>query len=342
MNNETNANLTPEQRKARVRRLRRKRRFRLAVVVLAFILVITLITGPVLAFAVFRVKDFRVEGESRYSEAQITEASGIEVGKSLVFVNCEKSGKSISTLLPYIEKATITKKLPGTVIIRIESIETLYALSDGKGVYTLASESLKVLESVTEIPEDAIVVLCSRPIASNEGQKLVYDGEDGEEITALLEEIISELNSNEFNNISVINLLDKDNIRVLYQNRLLMNLGDKSSLAAKINLGKRVIGDQDSVNAAQYGEINLTIAGKAYFLQCDKMRIDEDSVNEGMLTVDEREAKSEAYEEMVTELVTDENGETVTNENGENVTVVVTTEAQTETTAPAETETTAA
>ena len=61
-NQENARRLTPEERAARVKKLKQKRRVRLAIVITAFLLLLALIISPIVLFFVLRVKDFALEG----------------------------------------------------------------------------------------------------------------------------------------------------------------------------------------------------------------------------------------------------------------------------------------
>ncbi len=73
----------------------------------------------------FRVSDIRVEGSKRYSAEEIMDAAGIEKGSNLFFINRFTSVSRIFSQLPYIESASITRELPGRVIITVEESRAL-------------------------------------------------------------------------------------------------------------------------------------------------------------------------------------------------------------------------
>ena len=125
--------LTPEERAIRVKNLKRKRRFRLAIVATAFILLLCLIVSPIIVFAVFRVKTFKVEGASPYTSEQIISASGIQQGKSLIFADLDEAAASIEKTLPYTDNVKLTKKLPSGIIIRLEETSAGFAVEMSGG-----------------------------------------------------------------------------------------------------------------------------------------------------------------------------------------------------------------
>lgn len=291
MNVNSGHNPTPEERKRHIKKIKRKRRMRLAIVIAAFILLLSLVVLPVVAYAVFRVDEYKIDGKTRYTQEQIIEAAGISPGSTLLFARTEKAENSITSKLPYIEKVTITKALPGTLVIKVESGSEVYSFNSGSGSYVLASPSLKTLESVSTPPEGAITVICQPPVGAQIGSQLAFTSEkDADDKTLeLLKLIKAGIKKAGLNGITSINLLDTNGIRIVYQGRLLLRIGNSDRLDSKLALGKKVINDQDDVNAAQYGKINLTIEKKAYFLPCEPAEVEAAATAEKDSSVAEQE-----------------------------------------------------
>lgn len=268
---------TPAERRKRIKKIKRKRRIRLAIVIAAFILLLCAVAAPITALVIFRVDDYQIDGETRYTREEIIAASGIPNGSSLLFLNADKVKKSIEAKLPYIDTAKVEKKLPGTLVLTLTSAEKVYAFSNGTGGYILASSSFKALETVAEPVPGATIVKCAAVTAHTVGESISFANDENGEVLKLLKEINSALTEAELDGITLINMLDMDNIRLVYDSRLLLRLGSSEKTESKLSLGKKVIDDQNSVNPARYGMINLKVAKKAYFLPCTARDIAADS-----------------------------------------------------------------
>ena len=86
---------------------------------LAFLLVIAAL---VLALSVFfRVAKVEVEGNERYTDEEIVDASGIEQGDNLFFINRFAAMSRINAKLPYVESAVINLEMPNR--LKIETPE---------------------------------------------------------------------------------------------------------------------------------------------------------------------------------------------------------------------------
>ena len=99
------------KRKARQRKIRRRR-----IKVLLFVLAVGV--GVILSLTVFfKIESISASGSSKYSAEQIIAATGIKKGDNLFIssVNEEK----LKTKLPYIEKVTVKRKLPGTYTLKV-------------------------------------------------------------------------------------------------------------------------------------------------------------------------------------------------------------------------------
>ena len=96
--------------------------------ILTFVIIVL---GVLLALSVFfRVSKITVDGNSYYTEEQIVQASGIEHGDNMFFVNRFSAASRIFAKLPYVQKVTINRKLPNHVVIEIaESQELGYVVS---------------------------------------------------------------------------------------------------------------------------------------------------------------------------------------------------------------------
>ncbi len=271
--NQTGRQLTPEERELRTRRLKRKRNIRIAIVAVGFVILLSLIVCPIVIFAAFRVNSFKVEGVAPYTEAEVIAASGIEEGKSLVFANPEKAAAAIEKNLPYTDNVKITKKLPGGIIIRLEKTEKEYAIQLANGTYALLNSKMKVLEYSSDAPKGVSLIKGAMPAYYETGEILSFNsepvtakkgGEPVDRTLSLITEITAAIAENGMKNIDLIDISSSSNIYMIYQNRIVLNLGDSSGIPSKISLGQHTLEAENAISPTQSGTINLTVAGKAY------------------------------------------------------------------------------
>lgn len=288
MNTENNGmgqqrRLTPEERQIRIKQLKRKRNIRKAIVCVGFLLVLSIIVSPVLILTLFRVKSFTVEGTGIYTQEEIISASGIVMGKNLLFTDLDEAADNIERLLPFTNDVKITKKLPSGIIIRCDSTEASFAIAMPNGLYALTNENLKVLELSGKRPSDVALITGVVPYSAEVGEVAAFDvvkeGEKKEEFVDetlnLILEITGAVTRNETGDINLINVSDKNDIYLIYQGRIVLNLGGSNEISSKLSLGTKVISSENTIDPFQYGTIDLTVVTEAVFNPSDMKDIAE-------------------------------------------------------------------
>ena len=308
-------------------------RHRIIYIILA---IIVLILGIFLSFSLFyNANRIEVRGYSIYETDEIIAASGISKGDNMVSMKFDSIEEKITSALPYIGSVDFKRSFPDKLIITVHEIGISAAFETTDG-YVLVNDKAKVLGQVASIEE----VLANAELVG--GAKLSNDTEEtetevtsfvvesekiiivtGAEITksefgkeielkkenavASYQKIMTFFSENEISGITSINLKDPHNITFMYEDRIIIKIGSVLNLTdKKMAAAAAIIKDQDSVGTNQEGTIDLTVSDKKYYFS----------------------PKVETTAPVVTEVVTDENGEAVTNEQGQVVTQVVTTTAE--------------
>lgn len=278
MDRETNQGqarrLTPEEREIRQRKLKKKRRARLAIVVTGFVLLIALIISPIVLFALFRVEGFAVEGTSPYSKEEIINASGIEKGKSLIFVDIDEAQAAIEKNLPYTDDVVIKRKLPNTVVIRYGETSKAYALQVSGGAYALTDSSLKVLELVSDVPEGITLIKGAVPVKAELGTVMSFAAEteenkEEEQATDRTQEIIirvlSAIPAEESANINMVDFSSFNNIYLIYKERVVMRFGESTDIEPRIDLAFRSLAVETGIDPSVSGIMTSIVPKEASF-----------------------------------------------------------------------------
>ncbi|MCC6553803.1 MAG: FtsQ-type POTRA domain-containing protein [Polyangiaceae bacterium] len=82
----------------------------------------------------FAIRTVLVDGAQRRSAEQVASAGGIEVGKNIFVLDPATAGAAIATD-PWIERATVTRKLPSTIQVSVVEREALAIASIGGELY---------------------------------------------------------------------------------------------------------------------------------------------------------------------------------------------------------------
>lgn len=278
MDRETNQGqprrLTPEEKAIRKKKIQRKKRIRIALVMTCLALLVVLIASPIVMLVLFRVNGFAVEGISPYSKEEIINASGIEKGKSLIFVDIDEAKAAIEKNLPYTDEVVIKRKLPDTVVIRYGETKRTCAIQIGGGAYALTDSKLKVLEHVSDVPEGIILIKGAAPVKADIGTVLSFANEteknkDAEQTTDRTKDVIlrvlSAIPEEETVNVNMVDFSSFNNIYLIYKERVVMRFGESTDIEPRIDLGFRSLAVEIGIDPSVTGIITSTIPKEASF-----------------------------------------------------------------------------
>lgn len=130
---------------------RRRRRGRLSFLwkLIAAVVIVAAMIAAITLF--FRMDHIAVSGMVRYSEQDVLEASGLELGTNLYYINKYEVKERIFTQLPYVEEVRINRKLPDTMLIEIRECKAVAGIEFAGNVW-LISEHGKLLEKAETVP----------------------------------------------------------------------------------------------------------------------------------------------------------------------------------------------
>lgn len=162
-----------KQRKRRRRRSRRNGRFLSLYLVLAVVLIGAVIAAGCIVF--FKVNQFEVNGNQRYSVEEIAEASGIQEGDNLFLLNKTGTAQKLLDRLAYVRSVNIKRKLPDTVVLTIVESDAVAAIQSEKQ-WWLINEEGKVMETTTK-PKEFIQVTGLTLVSPEPGEPIAVEDE---------------------------------------------------------------------------------------------------------------------------------------------------------------------
>jgi hypothetical protein len=129
----------------------------------------------------------------------------------------------------------------------------------------LLNENGKVLEKDLETVGENIILANLGKVESVEVGEIVTL--EDERVFTKLQNLLDECDRIGLKDISLIDLSDIYNIKLVYQGRITLELGetDSENLNSKLALGRAAIQKQDEENNMYRGTINLTVDGKGYW-----------------------------------------------------------------------------
>ena len=241
------------------RRRRRKRNYSLYYLMI-FILVAA--AGITLSLTVFfKVTKINVEGTTQYDTNSIIEYSKIRVGDNIFRADYEQAITGILQNLIYIDNVQIKKTLTCEVDIFVEpSVPKANILYDGG--YLLISGNGKVLEKMSEPKEGLRIIKGYAPEETEIGDKLI-SLEEGKSVLA--DTLLDLLDKLELAEVTQVDITDKYNLILSYENRITIELGGATDLEYKINYAAELISTQ--ISATKEGTLLMLGGNEASFLE---------------------------------------------------------------------------
>ncbi len=254
-----------EVRKRQNKKRKLKNSVRNAIISFSIIVAVFAI-GTVLSLTVFfNISAIEISGSGTYSEDEIKNICGVEIGENLFLINSDETAKKITQGLPYVYDVKIKKKLPVTLSIVISDAVPAYSIQSEEGTFILLDDNLKVLEnSASERAVNTITITDAMVIGANPGHKVEFENKDISESIFQITEVIKKLEMNEATGISCI---DKSNNYVVYNDRITFELGDCSNLENKLYKGLTVCRELDKNNENIKGRLNLYSGKETYFTE---------------------------------------------------------------------------
>lgn len=235
-----------------VKRVRRRNRW--MPLYIAIVLVLTASVGMTLSATVFfNIRDIVIEGASeKYTVQNIASAAKVYTGDNLVRLNTDKVAERIYDTYVDIETVDVRKKFPDEVVINVQQCRESYNVVYDNGIL-LASTTGKIMSNSMESVEGLPVFYGYLPSVLSPGEKLKSQDEQKDKIFYLFTKIMSrELSSP----ITSVDMTDKYNMRVCFDDRIIFDLGNWNELEYKITLAENVI-DRLGVDKTGY----LTMVG---------------------------------------------------------------------------------
>lgn len=264
-NTNGNPQLSNNERIVNRRIQRNKRNRRKKIIIRSVIGAIFLVVGVIVALSLFfNINKIVVSGDAVYSHETVIKASGVSEGDNLIFLSKSKLNEKISSELTYIGSVTVKRRLPSTLELVVKKTDAKLGIAMN-GYFTLLDENGKVLEKDLETVGENIILLNLGEIESAELGETVVTKE--EKTFTKLHDVLSECEQVGLHDISLMDISDIYNIKIVYQGRITLELGetDSGNLGSKLALGKAAIEKQDEENNLYRGTINLTVDGKGYW-----------------------------------------------------------------------------
>lgn len=249
--------------------IRKKRRKRKIITFYIFLIInILFISVFFVLHNFFQITDIEIKGSKKYSYDQIKKCANLEVGQNIFKHRSNLIVNRLKQKLTYVDDAKVQKNLPNKIQISvIDSVpKYLFVLRDK---YFVVSKNFKILENKEEKFSDKTQF---RELIKINGLS-ISDEDIGKFITQnnnkfiLLKQLTNALNINKFYGIKQINLTNRNDIKIKYQNRMIILLGNIEQIDYKIKFAKHIIDKNiDKNEVGTIDETDVLTSSKVYFI----------------------------------------------------------------------------
>lgn len=233
-----------------------KRKRALKIIKISFVIIL-LIAGLIalLRSSLFNIKEIniKIENNKVLTESRIKELSTINVGQNIYSINKRKIIESIKSE-PYVESVKVKRSLPNILKLEITERSVKFTL-DYNGQYIYIDNQGYILEKSSE-PNDKIIITGYSTTELEDGNKL--DMEDLEKLSAVIQIIQEAENNGIKNDITKINIEDKDDYKIYFDGLGKMaHLGDTTSINDKMTYIKKILEVESNYEGEIFVNVNL-------------------------------------------------------------------------------------
>ena len=224
---------------------------------------VVIVLAVILAMSVFfKVSKITVTGNSAYTEQQIIDASGIEKGDNLFFINRFSAVSRIFAKLPYIQKATVTRGLPNRVTIAVTESQAVACIQLENDSWTIDSAGKILGEAEGTDAASLIRVDGIKLYHPTVGETASTEAGDSAKVTYLAD-ILQQIQSRSLQDyVTAIDMSTISNPSFDYLGRFTVKLGSDENIDYKFGL---MLSAVEQLQAGDYGTIDLSIDKQAHF-----------------------------------------------------------------------------
>lgn len=258
---------------------KRRRRKRNLTLYYLMIFIFVTIAGVTLSLTVlFKITAVNVIGTTQYDTNSIVASSNIKIGDNLFRTDYDKAKEKILKDLIYIDDVEIKKTITCQVNITVEPSVAYANVAYDEG-YILISKSGKILEILSAPKEGTFIFNGYEPVDVAVGEKITSEDSDK---SSLLKDLCKSLDKLNISNVTQIDISDRYNIILVYENRINFEMGSQSDLEYKLNYANELLANQIGKN--KEGTIFMRGDNGVGFIEKSDLEKYEQSYNSATLT----------------------------------------------------------
>ncbi|MBQ7039329.1 MAG: FtsQ-type POTRA domain-containing protein [Clostridia bacterium] len=250
--------MSEEKRRRKKKIIRFKRKNNRVYKIGGFVLLVVVTLFVLMLTPLFNAKWIDIQGAQRVAFSEIENTISYKQGINIFRLNLSKAEKKLLDI-PYIETASVHRKLPDGIRVKITE-RTPVAYIEYGGTYALCDKTGRLLEQIKDKPLN----LAQLTGAPTEGLKIGQSIGDKSEaalnaFTVLYDKLIE---YQIYERVTGIDVKNTDNLSFMFDGNKKVVIGDGYRLDYKMMMLQATIED---LAPSEEGTITLTVEGKAIF-----------------------------------------------------------------------------
>lgn len=210
----------------------------------------------------FKISTIEVEGNAIYTDEEIIQASGIQIGDNLFFINRISAGSRVVVKLPYVDSVSIVRGLPDNCTIVVEESRAVASIAVGDELWSVTHSGKFLglvddddplqLPQITGLTVESAAVGDNITVPENEQDRLDY-----------LLEILDQIKAREIETeITAIDVTSAASPEIEYQNRFTVKFGELDDTEYKFG---KMLSAISQLSADDAGTLDLSDSNKVIF-----------------------------------------------------------------------------
>ena len=209
----------------------------------------------------FEINDIQVEGNVVYSEEEILEASGLEVGDSGLLAPRPLIARRIRRTLPGISGAGVSLVLPDRMVITVVETAAVAVLDTSRGP-VLLSRDCRVVGGFRGNQGELLRLRGLEPLETPEGETLRVEERDSFKLSYLQELLPLLLDSGLRGEVQDLDVSNVSNLVFSFRGRFTVQMGKQEALSSKLDFMQRIA---DNLGAGDSGVLDMSSPQEGHY-----------------------------------------------------------------------------